>query len=102
RFHSILQARSQRGLRAPGCERTIRRCVDCGWRERRGKSRLSRPPKDAIDGKPENLAPGESFFACPAEAKMTQRGRNLKAVIEPVAHHHVAVLSRSKGGRTNG
>src|SRR6266576_1615303 len=64
------------------------------WRQRWWKSRANRPPKNRVDWKPENFAPGECLFKRSANAKLAQGCRDLKTVIEPVPHHEVTVHPR--------
>src|SRR5262249_54859808 len=87
------KATEERGLRVFRRIRTVGRRVDSGGRQRWWKGSLKRSPKDRVQGKPEDFAPGDCFFPRPSKAKTAQGGRDLQAVIKPVPHHQVAALS---------
>src|ERR1700743_2149485 len=90
----VTKGRDKGGLSAFRQVRTVRGSVDCGGRQRWWKSRANRPPKNRIDWKPENFAPGECFFKRSANAKFTQGCRDLKTVIEPLPHYEATVHPR--------
>src|SRR6266567_6982303 len=90
----VTKGRNKRGLSAFRHARTVGGSVDRGWRQRWWKSRANRPPKNRVDWKPENFAPGECLFKRSANAKLAQGCRDLKTVIEPVPHHEVTVHPR--------
>src|ERR1700677_754117 len=92
--HSVDKTRHYRCLSALYHVRSIAPRVNSSWHERCWKRCRNCLPKDSINRKSKYLAPRERFLACPRKPKTVQGAGDLKAIVEPIPHRQVSILSR--------